>query len=89
MDSENSVYKILMLGDSGVGKSCILNNIKGYEWSDYSTMTVGIDFIKKQIAKTQLIIWDSAGSSRFRSFKVISKVPMDLLLLLIHSMKIN
>ncbi|KAG8992321.1 GTP-binding protein [Tulasnella sp. JGI-2019a] len=40
----NDVYKILFIGNSGVGKSCLLSRHLGYGWVSSSTPTVGIHF---------------------------------------------
>ncbi|CAF3521665.1 unnamed protein product [Rotaria sp. Silwood1] len=64
-------FKILILGDSGVGKSSLMARyVHGIFHSEY-TATIGVDF---QIAiinigeyKCRLQIWDTAGQERFRS----------------------
>ena len=65
-------YKIVFLGDSGVGKTCIIERFTSnkYEPKDnvpflLSKPTVGIDFLGKNVAhnnKTyRLQLWDTAG----------------------------
>ncbi|BFZ26102.1 hypothetical protein BsWGS_29141 [Bradybaena similaris] len=64
-------YKVLVLGDQGVGKTSLLNSLMGKPFQDAVLPTVAMDFVKKNFdvdgAIIQLIIWDSAGHSRLRS----------------------
>ncbi|XP_032304138.1 ras-related protein Rab-37 isoform X1 [Coturnix japonica] len=64
--------KVMLLGDSGVGKTCFLLQFKdGAFLSGTFIATVGIDFRNKVVAvdgvKVKLQIWDMAGQERFRS----------------------
>ncbi|XP_018409587.1 PREDICTED: ras-related protein Rab-37 isoform X2 [Nanorana parkeri] len=74
--SPGAVYdlacKVMLLGDSGVGKTCFLIQFKdGAFLSGTFLATVGIDFRNKVITldglKVNLQIWDTAGQERFRS----------------------
>ncbi|XP_041888405.1 ras-related protein Rab-37 isoform X1 [Corvus kubaryi] len=63
---------VMLLGDSGVGKTCFLLQFKdGAFLSGTFIATVGIDFRNKVVAvdgvKVKLQIWDTAGQERFRS----------------------
>lgn len=64
-------YKIVILGDQFAGKTSILNKFKYENSDDRYTPTIGIDFVTKNIYledKTiRLIMWDTAGSERFKS----------------------
>lgn len=64
-------YKIVILGDQYVGKTSILNKYKYENSEDKYTPTIGIDFLTKNVYledKTiRLIMWDTAGSERFKS----------------------
>lgn len=59
-------YKIIVIGDSGVGKTSILNLYCGKH--DYS-ITVGCDYIQKHLPEYNSIlkIWDCAGQERYRA----------------------
>ncbi|XP_060599667.1 ras-related protein Rab-37-like isoform X2 [Ruditapes philippinarum] len=62
----------MLLGDSGVGKTCLLVRFKdGAFLSGSFISTVGIDFRNKVVevdgTKVKLQIWDTAGQERFRS----------------------
>lgn len=64
--------KVMLLGDSGVGKTCLLIRFKdGAFLSGAFISTVGIDYRNKIIeideTKVKLQIWDTAGQERFRS----------------------
>lgn len=61
--------KILVVGDSGVGKSCLLTRYSDNYFSNQHTATIGVDFKLKtsQILdkKVKIQIWDTAGQERF------------------------
>lgn len=64
------LFKLLVIGDSGVGKSCILYRFTDDAFTDSYISTIGVDFkiktieIDGKIIKLQ--IWDTAGQERFR-----------------------
>lgn len=64
------VYKIIILGDSGVGKSNIVNQFVNGTFKDQNQTTIGIDFQIKQFNidndNIRIQIWDTAGQERFR-----------------------
>ena len=72
MDSETTInFKILTLGENGVGKTSILIRfIENKFFKDYRA-TIGIDFKTKILninnKEIKLKIWDSAGQERFRN----------------------
>ncbi|XP_064544732.1 ras-related protein Rab-26 isoform X1 [Drosophila montana] len=64
--------KVIMLGDSGVGKTSLLIRFRdGRYVPSYFLSTVGIDFRNKVVVvdgtRVKLQIWDTAGQERFRS----------------------
>jgi Ras-related protein Rab-1A len=66
------LFKILLIGDSGVGKSCIVSRYVDDTFSDHYISTIGVDFKIKtitlsdgKVAKFQ--IWDTAGQERFKA----------------------
>uniref|UniRef100_A0A8D8YG89 Ras-related protein Rab-8A n=1 Tax=Cacopsylla melanoneura TaxID=428564 RepID=A0A8D8YG89_9HEMI len=67
----NQIYKILVLGDSNVGKTCIVHRFCDETYYDTYISTIGIDFKQKIIdlddVPTKLQIWDTAGQERFRT----------------------
>uniref|UniRef100_A0AAQ5X3Z7 small monomeric GTPase n=2 Tax=Amphiprion TaxID=80969 RepID=A0AAQ5X3Z7_AMPOC len=65
-------FKVMLLGDSAVGKTCVLVRFKdGAFLGGNFIATVGIDFRNKVVDvdnfKVKLQIWDTAGQERFRS----------------------
>ncbi|XP_036381363.1 ras-related protein Rab-26 [Megalops cyprinoides] len=65
-------FKVMLVGDSGVGKTCLLVRFKdGAFLAGSFISTVGIDFKNKVLnidgVKVKLQIWDTAGQERFRS----------------------
>uniref|UniRef100_A0A6B2EHB6 Ras-related protein Rab-1 n=1 Tax=Phlebotomus kandelakii TaxID=1109342 RepID=A0A6B2EHB6_9DIPT len=66
-----TTYKILVLGDSNVGKTCIVHRYCDERYYDTYISTIGIDFKQKLInldgVPVKLQIWDTAGQERFRT----------------------
>ena len=64
-------FKILTLGESGVGKTCILRRFVENKFLKNHLATIGIDFRAKTIPingyEVKLKIWDTAGEERFRN----------------------
>jgi len=64
-------FKIILIGDSGVGKSSIVNVYCDENFSDSLQSTIGVDFKIKTVdvnnKKIKLQIWDTAGQERFRN----------------------
>jgi len=65
------LIKLLMIGDSGVGKSCLLLRFSDDSFTTSFITTIGIDFKIKTVEiegkKVKLQIWDTAGQERFRT----------------------
>ena len=72
MTSEPSItFKILTIGESGVGKTCILRRFVENKFLKNHLATIGIDFKTKNLIinnqEIKLKIWDTAGQERFRN----------------------
>lgn len=65
------LFKQLLIGDSGVGKSCLLLQFADQTYNDNYISTIGVDFKIKTInlegKRVKLQIWDTAGQERFRT----------------------
>lgn len=65
------LIKLLLIGDSGVGKSCCLLRFSEDSFTPSFITTIGIDFKIRTIEldgkRVKLQIWDTAGQERFRT----------------------
>mmetsp|Transcript_94983 Transcript_94983/g.238216 ORF Transcript_94983/g.238216 Transcript_94983/m.238216 type:complete len:200 (+) Transcript_94983:112-711(+) len=65
------LVKLLLLGDSAVGKSSLLMRFCESRFDDNFVLTIGVDFKWKQVdrngRKLKLQVWDTAGQERFRT----------------------
>ena len=59
--------KLLFVGDSGVGKTCLLLRYVNNTFSSTFITTIGVDFKRKTVGELQLQLWDTAGQERFRT----------------------
>ncbi|CEJ02449.1 Putative Ras-like protein Rab-8A [Rhizopus microsporus] len=69
--SYDYLIKLLLIGDSGVGKSCLLLRFSDDSFTPSFITTIGIDFKIRTIEldgkRIKLQIWDTAGQERFRT----------------------
>eukprot|EP00923_Selenidium_pygospionis_P034798 GHVN01060532.1.p1 GENE.GHVN01060532.1~~GHVN01060532.1.p1 ORF type:complete len:206 (+),score=27.36 GHVN01060532.1:81-698(+) len=67
----NYLFKLLLIGDSGVGKSCLLLRFADDVYTASFIATIGVDFKIRTIEQDgkiiKLQIWDTAGQERFRT----------------------
>lgn len=70
-ESHDFLFKIVMIGDSSVGKSCVLLRFADDAYAETYISTIGVDFrfrtvkVGRKVVKLQ--IWDTAGQERFRT----------------------
>lgn len=67
-------FKVLMIGDSGVGKTCLTHRLCALEFPSRAEATIGVDFRERMVEidgeKIKLQLWDTAGQERFRKSMV-------------------
>ena len=65
------LFKLVLIGDSGVGKSCLLLRFADDSFTDSYISTIGVDFrfrtVNIDMKTVKLQIWDTAGQERFSS----------------------
>jgi len=70
-DSYDFLFKIVLIGDSGVGKSNLLSRFTRSEFNLESKSTIGVEFATRSIQVdgkiTKAQIWDTAGQERYRA----------------------
>ncbi|KAK9064271.1 hypothetical protein SSX86_015652 [Deinandra increscens subsp. villosa] len=70
-DDYDYLYKVVLIGDSGVGKSNLLSRFSKNEFSLDSKSTIGVEFATRSISVEGKIIkgqiWDTAGQERYRA----------------------
>ncbi|KAH1101667.1 hypothetical protein GYH30_036300 [Glycine max] len=65
------LFKVVLIGDSGVGKSNLLSRFTKNEFSLESKSTIGVEFATRSIRVDEKVlkaqIWDTAGQERYRA----------------------
>ena len=72
MNDFDYIFKVVLIGDSGVGKSNLLSRFTRNEFNLESKSTIGVDFATRSLdtpdGKTiKAQIWDTAGQERYRA----------------------
>ncbi|ESQ34517.1 hypothetical protein EUTSA_v10008896mg [Eutrema salsugineum] len=69
-----TLLKVIVLGDSGVGKTSLMNQYVNNKFSQQYKATIGADFVTKELQiddrLVTLQIWDTAGQERFQSLGI-------------------
>mmetsp|Transcript_8767 Transcript_8767/g.23148 ORF Transcript_8767/g.23148 Transcript_8767/m.23148 type:complete len:618 (-) Transcript_8767:71-1924(-) len=67
----STTFKLLVVGDAGVGKTCLITRFVDDVFSSTCKSTIGVDFkattIEMDGKAVQLQVWDTAGQERFRA----------------------
>jgi len=70
-DGDLLLLKIIIIGDTNTGKSCLLHQFIENYWNRDTSHTVGVEFGSKVVnvsgRRIKLQVWDTAGQERFRS----------------------
>jgi len=65
------MFKYIVVGDSAVGKSCLLLQFVDKKFEDTHELTIGVEFGSRTVnidsCQVKLQIWDTAGQEKFRS----------------------
>lgn len=68
------LLKVIILGDSGVGKTSLMNQYVNKKFTNQYKATIGADFLTKEVMIDDKVvtmqIWDTAGQERFQSLGV-------------------
>ncbi|EPT25054.1 GTPase RAB7 [Toxoplasma gondii ME49] len=71
---KKALLKVIILGDSGVGKTSLMNQYVNKKFSNQYKATIGADFLTKDVViddkEVTVQIWDTAGQERFQSLGV-------------------
>ena len=83
---ETQSMKIGLLGDSGVGKTNIINSILNVDFNEEEISTISlykfeIKVILKKDNEVKLIVWDTSGQERFRSLAIKTLKNIDGIIL--------
>ena len=63
----SQLIKIIILGNSGAGKSCLVGCFVDGKFNEKVQATIGAEFTTKALGDTVLQLWDTAGQERFHS----------------------
>ena len=65
------IFKLILIGNSGVGKSCILQRYIRHSFEESYKCTIGVDFLMKSVIingiSVKLQLWDTAGQEKYKS----------------------
>ncbi len=69
------LFKVVLLGDSGVGKSQLMARYTRHEFDDSSKATIGVEFARRDtVIEGHLVsaqIWDTAGEEKYKSLSTL------------------
>lgn len=71
LTTQDHLFKLIIIGDTGVGKSCLMKRVMDNEFKIEHQVTIGVEFgsfglkVDGKIIKLQ--IWDTAGQESFKS----------------------
>ncbi|XP_037693422.1 ras-related protein Rab-19 [Choloepus didactylus] len=65
------LFKIILIGDSNVGKTCVVQHFKSGVYTETQQNTIGVDFTVRSLEingkKVKMQVWDTAGQERFQT----------------------
>ena len=73
--SDDETYKVVLIGETGVGKTSIISYFKDGKFNDSVESTISVSFVSKEMnfngRNITLDIWDTAGQEKYRSLAKI------------------
>ncbi|KAM4678440.1 ras-related protein Rab-19 [Discoglossus pictus] len=70
-DPFDFLFKIILIGDSNVGKTCVVHRFHSGVFTEKQQNTIGVDFMVRSLTidgkKVKVQVWDTAGQERFRT----------------------
>ncbi|KAJ0012446.1 hypothetical protein NQD34_016780 [Periophthalmus magnuspinnatus] len=70
-DTFDFLFKIILIGDTNVGKTCVVQNFKSGVFAERQQNTIGVDFTVRTLdiegKRVKMQVWDTAGQERFRT----------------------
>ncbi|XP_003475518.1 ras-related protein Rab-19 isoform X2 [Cavia porcellus] len=65
------LFKVILIGDSNVGKTCVVQHFRSGVYTETQQNTIGVDFTVRSLdidgKKVKMQVWDTAGQERFRT----------------------
>ncbi|KAM5255770.1 ras-related protein Rab-19 [Ctenodactylus gundi] len=65
------LFKVILIGDSNVGKTCVVQHFRSGVYTEMQQNTIGVDFTVRALEidgkKVKVQVWDTAGQERFRT----------------------
>ncbi|XP_028931122.1 ras-related protein Rab-19 [Ornithorhynchus anatinus] len=65
------LFKVILIGDSNVGKTCVVHRFISGLYTEKQQNTIGVDFTVRSLdiqgKKVKIQVWDTAGQERFRT----------------------
>ena len=81
MNNDPPVINILLLGDTGVGKSSYAYHVREGVFPPTIHPTIGCDYVGLEVQGARVRLWDFAGSERYKAFLQYYASKIDVLLL--------
>ena len=75
MAAKSCQLKVILIGDSGVGKSCLMDKYVSGSFDSKQPATIGVNYMNKgvemDLGRFTVQIWDTSGLERFRAIRTL------------------
>ena len=92
-DDENMNIKVILLGETGVGKTNLINAVKGLNFNENTESTLNIKCLQKTMniykKNYSINLWDTAGQEKFRALNKLYYKESKIVLLVYDISNIN